>query len=113
MLVMVAVLSGIALLVPTLQSMSSPGLSPTQAVLLINREKAHIVDVRSSEEFATGHLIGAKNIALDALETGLGKAFNDKNAPLFWFVPAAFARKKHKKSPPNSVLSKPTVFRAA
>jgi len=68
MLVLVAVLSGVALLVPTLQSMSSPGLSPTQAVLLINREKAQIVDVRSSDEFATGHLIGAKNIALDALE---------------------------------------------
>ena len=82
MLVLVAVLSGLALLLPTLQVMGKAGLSPTQAVLMINREKAQIVDVRSPEEFSTGHLIGAKNIALDALETGLGKAFNDKKRPL-------------------------------
>jgi rhodanese-related sulfurtransferase len=96
MLVMVAVLSGIALLVPTLQSMSNPGLSPTQAVLLINREKAQIVDVRSSEEFATGHLIGAKNIALDALEAGLGKV-NDKKRPLILVCASGMRSQKAQK----------------
>ncbi|MEY3503139.1 MAG: hypothetical protein RL763_1207 [Pseudomonadota bacterium] len=97
MLVLVAVLSGVALLVPTLQSMSSPGLSPTQAVLLINREKAQIVDVRSSDEFATGHLIGAKNIALDALEAGLGKAFNDKKRPLILVCASGMRSQKAQK----------------
>ena len=82
MLVLVAVLSGLALLVPTLQAMGNVGISPTQAVLMINREKAQIVDVRSPEEFATGHLIGAKNIAIDTLESNLGKAINDKKRPL-------------------------------
>ena len=66
MLVLVAVLSGLALLLPTLQIMGKAGLSPTQAVLMINREKAQIVDVRSPEEFSTGHLIGAKNIAMES-----------------------------------------------
>ncbi len=82
MLVLVAVLSGLALLLPTLQVMGKAGLSPTQAVLMINREKAQIVDVRSPEEFSTGHLIGAKNIAMDVLESSLGKAINDKKRPL-------------------------------
>ena len=82
MLVLVAVLSGLALLLPTLQIMGKAGLSPTQAVLMINREKAQIVDVRSPEEFSTGHLIGAKNIAMDVLESSLGKAINDKKRPL-------------------------------
>ena len=35
MLVLVAVLSGLALLLPTLQVMGKAGLSPTQAVLMI------------------------------------------------------------------------------
>jgi len=82
MLVLVAVLSGLALLLPTLQVMGQAGLSPTQAVLMINRERAHIVDVRSPEEFSTGHLIGAKNIAIDVLESNLGQAINDKKRPL-------------------------------
>jgi rhodanese-related sulfurtransferase len=82
MLVLVAVLSGLALLLPTLQVMGKAGLSPTQAVLMINRERAHIVDVRSPEEFSSGHLIGAKNIAIDVLESSLGKAINDKKRPL-------------------------------
>ena len=82
MLVLVAVISGLALLVPTLQAMGNAGISPTQAVLMINREKAQIVDVRSPEEFAAGHLIGAKNIVIDTLESSLGKAINDKKRPL-------------------------------
>ena len=82
MLVVVALVSGFALLLPTMQAMGNAGISPTQAVLLINREKAHIIDVRSPEEFATGHLIGAKNMGMDVLESNLGKTINDKKRPL-------------------------------
>ena len=62
--------------------MGAPGLSPTQAVLLINREKANVVDVRSAEEFATGHLIGAKHVALEQLSTALSQTIPDKKRPL-------------------------------
>ena len=48
MLVLVAVISGLALFLPTFQAMGKAGLSPTQAVLRINRERALIVEVRSS-----------------------------------------------------------------
>ena len=63
LLVLVALTSGVALLLPNLQTMGAPGLSPTQAVLMINREKANVVDVRSADEFATGHLIGSRHVA--------------------------------------------------
>ncbi|CAN1535069.1 PspE Rhodanese-related sulfurtransferase [Burkholderiaceae bacterium] len=82
LLIFVAITSGVALLLPNLGSLGGPSLSPTQAVLLINREKAHIVDVRSPEEFATGHLIGAKNIPMDKLQADLGKSISDKKRPL-------------------------------
>ena len=82
LLVLVAVTSGIGLLLPALQVMGAPGLSPTQAVLLINREKANVVDVRSAEEFASGHLIGSRHVALDNINTELPKAVTDKKRPL-------------------------------
>jgi len=82
LLVLVAFSSGVALLLPNLHHLGAPSLSPTQAVLLMNREKAHIVDVRSPDEFASGHLIGAKNIPLDKLPTDLGKSIADKKRPL-------------------------------
>jgi rhodanese-related sulfurtransferase len=82
LLIFVAVTSGVALLLPNLQNLGAPSLSPTQAVLLMNREKAHIVDVRSPEEFATGNLIGAKNIPMDKLQADLGKSISDKKRPL-------------------------------
>jgi rhodanese-related sulfurtransferase len=82
MLVFIAVTSGTALLLPALQAMGTPGLSPTQAVLLINREKANVVDVRSAEEFASGHLIGSKHVAVDQISTDLTKAVPDKKKPL-------------------------------
>ena len=82
LLILVAFSYGVALLLPNLGALGGPSLSPTQAVLLINREKAHIVDVRSPDEFATGHLIGAKNIPMDRLEADLGKSIADKKRPL-------------------------------
>jgi rhodanese-related sulfurtransferase len=82
MLVLVAVTSGTALLLPALQAMGTPGLSPTQAVLLINREKANVVDVRSAEEFASGHLIGAKHVAVENISSELNKTVPDKKRPL-------------------------------
>jgi rhodanese-related sulfurtransferase len=41
-------------------------------VMLINREKAIVVDVSDAATFAQGHVNGAKNIALDKLEGAKG-----------------------------------------
>ena len=44
-------------------------LSQLQATQLINQGKSLILDVRSAEEFATGHLQNAKHIPLPELST--------------------------------------------
>ncbi|MEY4676161.1 MAG: hypothetical protein RLZZ470_668 [Pseudomonadota bacterium] len=82
LLVLVAFSSGVALLLPNLSTLGAPGLSPTQAVLMINREKANIVDVRGANEFANGHLIGARHVPLDRLKDDLGQTITDKKRPL-------------------------------
>ena len=37
-------------------------LSPREAILLINRENAVVIDIRSTEKFKSGHIINAVNI---------------------------------------------------
>ncbi len=54
------------------------GLSPALAVQMINREKAQVIDVCSPQEFAAGHVAGAKNVPLDQLGDGKGLPSNKK-----------------------------------
>ncbi|MBK7002693.1 MAG: rhodanese-like domain-containing protein [Rhodoferax sp.] len=82
MLIAVALTSGMLLLWPTLQGVATAGIAPTMAVQLINRERAVIVDVCDPNEFAQGHISGAKNIPLGELETRLGAAVKNKALPL-------------------------------
>jgi len=82
MLIAVALSSGVMLMLPTLQGAASAGLSPTQAVLMINRDKAQIIDVCSAEEYAAGHLIGARHVPLDQLEQQLPGAVRNKSTPV-------------------------------
>jgi rhodanese-related sulfurtransferase len=51
-------------------------------VQLINRERAVVVDVREAEEFAAGHMIGAKNVPLNQLEEKRLPAVKNKTVPL-------------------------------
>jgi rhodanese-related sulfurtransferase len=68
-LVLAALTSGGLLLWPTLvNSSQAAALSPAEAVRLMNREKAVLIDVCEPAEFAAAHVAGARNIPLDALE---------------------------------------------
>lgn len=82
MLISIALASGGLLLWPVIQGASVAGLSPAAAVHLINREKAVVVDVRESDEFVNGHLVGSKHIALGELDAKLAGAVKNKNLPL-------------------------------
>jgi len=66
-LILAALVSGGLLLWPTLRR-GGAALTPTQAVQLINREKAVLIDVRDAEEFAKGHAAGSRNFPLATLE---------------------------------------------
>ena len=64
------------------QGMTQQGISPAGAVNLINRERAVVVDVSDTAEFAAGHVGGAKNIPLNQLEEKLASAVKNKTLPL-------------------------------
>jgi rhodanese-related sulfurtransferase len=82
MLISIALFSGALLLWPVVQGAATAGLSPSAAVLLMNREKAVVVDVCEAGEFAAGHILGAKNIPLGDLEAKLSGAVKNKTLPL-------------------------------
>jgi rhodanese-related sulfurtransferase len=66
-LILAALVSGGLLLWPTLRR-GGAALTPAQAVQLINRERAVLIDVREAEEFAKGHAAGSRNAPLATLE---------------------------------------------
>lgn len=76
--------SGLMLLWPTLRrgAGGSTDVTPGEAVLLINREHAGVLDVRSPSEFAGGHITDAINIPLAELESRLGELAKFKGKPL-------------------------------
>jgi rhodanese-related sulfurtransferase len=82
MLFTVALGSGLLLMWPALTGGAGAGLNPTEAVQLINREKAVVVDVCSPEEFAGGHIKDAKNVPLVDLEAKLAGAVKNKDLPV-------------------------------
>lgn len=83
MLVLLALTSGGGLLWITLVQGGVPGgLAPADAVQLINREKAVVVDVCSGAEFAAGHVVGAKHVPLETLEATLPGLVKSKKTPL-------------------------------
>ena len=81
-LLLVALASGALLLWPVLKSASGGSLTPARAVQLINREKAVVIDECETEEFAAGHLVGAKNLPLSKLEERLPTTVKNKALPL-------------------------------
>ena len=82
MLIALALVSGALLLAPVVQGAASAGLSANDAVLLINREKAVVVDVCEPAEFAAGHIVGSKNIPLADLPAKLAATAKNKTLPL-------------------------------
>lgn len=75
-IVAIAMLSGGALLWPALAPRGRRA-SALQVTQMINRGKTAVIDVRTAEEFAGGHLRDAKNIPLADLAARIGEL--DKN----------------------------------
>lgn len=68
-LVLAALTSGGLLLWPTLANGAQGGaVNTAEAVRLMNREKAVLIDVCEPAEFAAGHVAGARNVPLASLE---------------------------------------------
>ena len=82
MLIAVAVSSGAMLMWPLVKGATGGALSAAGAVQLINREKAVVVDVCEPEEFAVGHVGGARNVPLGQLEERLPQVVKNKALPV-------------------------------
>jgi rhodanese-related sulfurtransferase len=79
-LFLVALASGVMLLLPVVKGAAGGGLSAALAVQRINRDKAVVVDVCETSEFAAGHINGAKNVPLGELEAKLPALVRNKAA---------------------------------
>ncbi len=77
-LIAMAVVSGIALLLPVLQRRGAR-VSQIQATQMMNQGKTLVLDVRSAEEFASGHLPKAKNIPLPELAQRIAELEKSRN----------------------------------
>ena len=79
-----AIGSGIGLLLPVLNRSASGviNLSAPEAVLMLNRGKPLILDVRDETEFAAGHIQGAKHIPVADLNARIKEIERYKDKPV-------------------------------
>jgi len=79
----VALASGGMLLWPFVRrTTGGPWVTPAQATHLINREDAVVLDVRDTNEFASGHVLGAKNLPPARMETAASEVVKKKDRPV-------------------------------
>lgn len=87
-LVLAALTSGGLLLWPSLSRGGGPGrVSTAEAVTLINREKAVLIDVSEPAEYAAAHALNAKNIPFGSLEGGAKGLPANKALPVLVMCP--------------------------
>jgi rhodanese-related sulfurtransferase len=82
MLVGLVAVSGLSLLWPLLVRPSGNSVNPGEATMLINREDAHILDIREVDEFAAGHLPEAQNIPAGKLAERIAELEKFKDKPI-------------------------------
>ena len=84
LLIGLALGSGLMLLWPMLKRGATgiANLSPAEAVLLMNRSNAIVVDVREATEYAQGHITDARHIPLVELEARLKEISRYKEKPI-------------------------------
>lgn len=82
-LVVVALVSGAMLLWPLLRRGSGgPRVSASDAVQLINKHDAVVVDIREPDEFAVAHVINSRNVPLKELDTRVKELARFKEKPV-------------------------------
>jgi rhodanese-related sulfurtransferase len=82
-LVVVALVSGSMLAWPLLRRGSGgPRVSVSDAVQLINRHDALVVDIREPNEYAVAHIINSRNVPLKELDTRVKDIARYKEKPV-------------------------------
>jgi rhodanese-related sulfurtransferase len=82
-LVLIAAISGGMLLWPLVsQRAGGAALSTLEATQLINRKDALVLDIRSSEEYARGHVLNARSMPAAQLSTRVEELQKFKTRPI-------------------------------
>ena len=79
----IALVSGAMLLWPLIRrSTGGPWVSTAEATLLMNRNDALVLDLRAADEYARGHVLGAKSVPLADLERRAAELDKHKAKPV-------------------------------
>jgi len=89
-LILIALASGVMLLLPLVRGAGGGSLTAAQAVQLINRQKAVVIDVCEPEEYAAAHANGARNPAAMATPIGTSLANMQRISPRPWSLALVF-----------------------
>ena len=82
-LVVVALVSGAMLVWPLLRrGGGGPRVSASDAVQLINRHDAVVVDIREPNEYAVSHIINSRNVPLKELDSRVKELARFKEKPV-------------------------------
>ena len=85
-LVLVAVVSGGMLLWPFLRrGAAGPTVNTLEATQMMNRNDALVIDLRAPDEFANGHVLGARNIPIADLERRAADLEKHKAKPVILY----------------------------
>jgi rhodanese-related sulfurtransferase len=88
-LIAIALVSGGMLIWPLLRrGAGGPWVTTLEATQLINRSDALVVDLRGAEDYAKGHILGAKAIPLADLERRAAELDKHKAKPLILYCDA-------------------------
>jgi rhodanese-related sulfurtransferase len=75
--------SGLALALPQiLGRLNKQLLSVHTAVQWVNQRNAHVVDIRTADEYKTGHIAQSKHLPLADLDNGIKQLKLDSNKPV-------------------------------
>lgn len=91
-LILIAVSSAGLLLWPVIKG-AGPGLSPSAAVLQINRDKAVVVDVGDAAQFAAEHIGSSKHVSLAEIKAKLPEVVKNKETPIIFVCPKGMRSK--------------------
>ena len=84
-LVGLIIISGVLLFFPKVLSRDNKVLGSKEVTLLINREPAMLVDVRSEADFRAGHITNAINIPLDQIEVQINKITSNSKKNIIFY----------------------------
>ena len=103
LIALTAIVSGAMLLWPLVRrTTGGPWVNTAEAIALMNRRDALVLDVRASGDYGAGHILGAKNLPLARIEDGAGEIGKKKDRPIIVYdedgqsaAKAAAALKRH------------------